>query len=249
MSVEKVFDFIFGLFRKDLKVILPSTLSLVPTALLSLIILQGFTSVFSSIMSMNAAQVLNSLLFYIPLAFIIFLFSILIHFFLLAVYSDIVKQAIKGKVNLINSFETGKKEFWKIFSTYFLAFIFLIGINVIILPLLFLGPLGIILFLILLFLINFLVYLFLFEIPPLIVFEGKSGIDAMKRSFEIGKSKFWNLLFIIFFFGLIYFSVNSALSSVPFIGILLLSISSLFLNSFYLMLPAAFYFFVFKQKA
>jgi len=250
MSLEKVLEFSFNLFKKDLKIVLPNVLGLVPTALLSLIILQGFNSVTASLFAKNSGMLLKSLLFYFSLGIIVAFSSILISLFLLCVYCEITRQAVKKKkISLVEYFEVGKNKFFKIFSTSLLAFVIVLLINFLFLPFIFLGGTGLLIFLILALIINFLAFIFFFEIPAVVVFENKEGIEAIKVSYEIGRKNFWQLLFSIILVFFIASFINSILSQIPLVGIILSAISGLFLNAWIYMLPATFYFFELKRMA
>lgn len=248
MSLEKVLEFSFSLFKKDLKIVLPNVLNLIPSALLSLIILQGFNSITTSLFIKSKEMLLKSILFYLSLGIVVFIASILISIFLLCVYCDITRQAVKKKkISLVNAFEVGKSKFFKFLSTSLLAFVIVVLIEILFIPLIFLGAVGLLVIIILIVVTNLIAFVFFFEIPAVVVLEDKEGIEAIRTSYEIGRKKFWSLILALFLVLFISGIVNSALSQIPFIGIIITSIAGLFLNTWIEMLPTTFYFFEFKQ--
>ncbi|MFH7882384.1 MAG: hypothetical protein QW140_01520, partial [Candidatus Aenigmatarchaeota archaeon] len=143
----------------------------------------------------------------------------------------------------------GKSKFFKLLSTYLLAFVIVILIEILFIPLIFLGTVGLLVIIILLVVTNLIAFVFFFEIPAVVVLEDKKGIEAIRTSYEIGRKKFWSLIFALFLVLFISGIINSALSQTPFIGVIITSITGLFLNTWTRMLPTTFYFFEFKQMA
>ena len=243
MRLQRVLEFSFSLFKKDWRVVLPNVLNWVPFALLSLLILNGFNSVTSLIiLKISPVEIFKNLLFYASLAIPLLLASLLISFFLSCAYCEIVRQAYsKRKISLVKSFKVGKKRFIPLFGTYVLAFVILLFFNLLLIPLIFLGIWGILLFLILIIFLNSIAFILYFEIPAVVVLENSSGISAIKKSVEIGRKNFWSLVFVIFLTFFIVGIVNSSLSQIPFVGLIVSLIGSLFLNAWIYMIPAVFY--------
>ena len=47
----------------------------------------------------------------------------------------------------------------------------------------------------------------LYEAVPLVMLEGASGVGAIKESIEMGRSNFWNIIWLVVLFGIIYGAV------------------------------------------
>ena len=93
----------------------------------------------------------------------------------------------------------------------------------------------------------------LYEAVPLVMLEGVSGVGAVKESIEIGRGNFWNIIWLVVLFGIIYGAVVFAQNLVAFAmqvlghlagSILALIISFLvgaFLTAWFYVLPIIFY--------
>jgi hypothetical protein len=254
MAIEKVLGFSFGLFKRDLKVVLPNVLNWIPSALLSMLILQG-ASVASKWASLETFQqilnnrtllweIINMILVYVVIAIPIVIASMIISLMLVCVYSDITRQAYtKRKVLLTHAFSVAKSRILPLLWTYFLEFLIvaltfgaLIGLGFVG------GIVGIILAIIAGVIVILLAILFFYETPAIVVLENKSGLEAIKRSYSIVRHNFWSLVIIILIVGIIVNTVSGALASVPYIGFILSSVVGLFLNTWNLMIPSLFYY-------
>lgn len=243
MNLQRVLEFSFSLFKKDWRIVLPNVLSWIPSALINLLILYGLNSVFTLILlEISPVEIFKTILFYAFLVIPLLLASLFLGLFLQCVYCEIARQAYSGKkVSLVKSFEVGKNKFLSLFGTYLLAFVLLLFLNLILVPLIFFGNFGLIFFIIFAIILNFSAFILFYEIPATVVLENLSGMDAIKRSIDLGRKNFWSLVLIIFLAFFIVGIVNSSLSQIPYIGLIISNIGSLFLNAWIFMLPATFY--------
>lgn len=258
MGIEKVLEFSFGLFRKDIKVALPNVLNLVPSALFSLILLQAASAIGSliNVTSIDTIftnqtlfmQIIKTGLTYALILIPVLVLSMLVSVFLSGVYADITRQAYKNRkqnysVSLTQAFATGSQKFIPLLWTYFIEFVISIAVFAGLVGLGFLGGIvGIIASALIAVIILLVMFVFFYLTPAAVVLENRSGMDAIGRSYEIAKSNFWSLIIIIFIAGIIMSTVVNGLTSIPYAGIILSNLALLFLNAWNYMIPNSFYF-------
>jgi hypothetical protein len=254
MSIEKVLEFSFGLFKRDPKVVLPNVLNWIPLALLYMLLLQG-ANVFSKWVNLEIFQqilsnrilfmdVIDRILFYVVIGIPIVIASVIISLILLCVYSEITRQAYtKKKILLTEAFSVAKSKFLPLLWTYFLEFLIVILTFLLLIPLAFIGGIvGIIFTITAGFVVIFLYIIFFYETPAIVVFENKSGLEAIKRSYIIAKRNFWSLAIIVLIVGITVNIVLGSLASVPYIGLVLYNLAELFLDTWKSMIPSLFYY-------
>jgi hypothetical protein len=254
MSIEKVLEFSFGLFKKDLKVVLPNVLNLIPFALLHVLLFHS-VNVFSKWVSQGTFQQILSditlfmksidgILFYVAMGISIVIASMIISLILLCVYSDITRQAYtKKKILLTKAFSVAKSKFLSLLWTCFLEFLIVILTLLLLIPLAFIdGIVGVIFTITAGSFVIFLYIIFFYETPAVVVFENKSGLEAIKRSYIIAKRNFWSLTVIVLIVGIIVNIILGSLASIPYIGIVFYSTAKLFLDTWMLMIPSIFYY-------
>lgn len=87
-------------------------------------------------------------------------------------------------------------------------------------------------------------YLF-FWLGPAFVVAGKLGpIDALKKSVEVGKKKFWPVLgtlLLLLIISLAFGLITDILAIIPILGVVIVFILYLFFYSFMLLIPTVFY--------
>jgi hypothetical protein len=254
MSIEKVLEFSFGLFKRDPKVVLPNVLNWIPFALLYMLLLQG-ANVFSKGVSLETFQqilsnralfmkLIDRILFYVAMGISIVIASVIISLILLCVYSDITRQAYtKKKISLTKAFSVAKSKFLSLLWTCFLEFLIVILTLLLLIPLAFIdGIVGIIFTITAGFVVVFLYIIFFYETPAVVVFENKSGLEAIKRSYIIAKRNFWSLTVIVLIVGIIVNIILRSLASIPYVGFILYNAAKLFLDTWRLMIPSLFYY-------
>jgi hypothetical protein len=254
MAIEKVLEFSFGLFKRDPKVVLPNVLNWIPSALLYMLFLQGASDISEWIGFESFAQILNNktlfteiinrIVFYGVVAIPIVIASLLVSLILLCVYTDITRQAYtKRKILLTKAFSIAKSKFLPLLWTYFLEFLIVILTLSPLIAIAFVsGIVGIIFATIAGLVVIFLYIIFFYETPAVVVFENKSGLEAIKRSYIIAKRNFWPLAIVVLLVGIIVNIVPGSLASVPYIGLVLYSLAELFLDAWKLMIPSLFYY-------
>lgn len=254
MTMEKVLEFSFGLFKRDPKVVLPNVLNWIPSALLAILTLQGASIVgkwvnletFQQVLSNKALlwEIINTILVYVAIAIPIVIASVIVSLILACVYSDITRQAYtKRKILLTQSFSVAKSRFLPLLWTYFLEFLIIALIFGGLFGIGFVGGItGLILAIIVGVIVILLAVFFFYETPAIVVLENKSGLEAIKRSCSIARHNFWSLVMVILIVGIIVSTVSNSLGSVPYIGLILSNIAGLFLNTWNSMIPAIFYY-------
>lgn len=252
--MEKVFEFSFGLFKREPKVVLPNVLTLIPSGLLSILILHGAGMVGRWLNGRGIQELftnptllfelIRAVLTYVIVAISILIASGLISILLLCLYSDVVRQAYtRKKILLTQAFSTAKSRFLPLLWTYFLELLIiglifggLFGLGLIG------GIIGIVVAMIVGIILILLVLIFFYEIPAIVVLENKSGIEAIRRSFSIGRRNFWSLVLIFFIVGIVLNTVIGSLASIPYVGFAVSILAGLFLNAWSSMIPALFYY-------
>ena len=260
MGLEKVLEHSFGLFKKDIRVVLPSVLNLIPSALFSIILLSAIASLeqWMNIQSLEKVlentnllwQIIKTVLFYVAISIPVFIFMVLISIFLVCVYSDITRQSYRrGKILLIQSFSVAKSRFVPLLWTYFLELLItFLALGALLVLGLFGGVVGIILAFLVGIIMIFFFLIFFYETPAVVVLENTSGLEAIRRSYQIGRHNFLSLLAVILIVGIILNTVVSGLSAVPYVGIILSNLAMLFLNTWNYMIPNVFYYEYEKKK-
>lgn len=270
MVIERILESSFSLFKKYPKIVLPNVLLWIPTALFSLLMFHGIFR-FSSILNweyiLSVAdnpttlksiffRILKDLLVYGIFTIPIFILSVVINLFNICVYSDIVNQVYLGhKIMLVNAFFKAKSKIVSLSWTYFLEilitlavfFVFvLVGIIgeafLILARLEIMALFGIIFMLLGLLIIAIMVIVFFYEVPVIVVVENKSGLNALKRSSEIGRQYFWSIIIIIIILIISTFIIRFSIRNIPHIGFILVYPINLFLTAWVWMTPALLYF-------
>jgi len=260
MSIEKVLEYSFGLFKRDIKVVLPNVLSWIPSALLSLILFQA-TSTLGKMVSLETFekiftdvnllwQIIQTVLVYVMISIPVFILSAVISIFLYCAYSDITRQSLKRQqISLASSFAVAKTKFWPLAWTYTVEF--LIGLLVFgtLLALgIFGGLIGIALAIFAGVIALFLMIMFFYETPAIVVLENRSGWEAVKRSYEIGRKNLGSLFIVVLIVGLISGVVTNGMASIPYFGLVISNLALLFLDAWKYMIPNLFYYEYGKKK-
>lgn len=253
MAMERVLEFSLGLFKRNPKVALPNVLNWIPSALLSILILQAASAVGAwNIQSVQQAlgdtalllDMLKTILAYAVIAIPIVIASAVVSSILACVYSDVARQAYtRRKVKLIGAFSIAKSRFLSLLWTYVLeflvvvlTFVALVGLGLVV------GATGILIAMVFGVIAILLAVFFFYETPAVVVLENKSGLEAIKRSYEIARHNFWPLVIITLIVGIIASTVTSGLNNVPYVGFILSNVAGLFLGAWNSMTPALFYY-------
>lgn len=267
MSMDKVLEFTFGLFKKEPKIVLPNILEWVPTALFLALILHGAWT-FSKFLSLERIQQLlgtalfwelvKTALVYVVIGIPILILFIIISILLDCVYSDITRQAYsKKKIFLTKAFSVAKSRFLSLLWTYFLQFLIVVlilsaffglGLFLIVIRIGIIGFIGLILLIILGAITVLLAFVFFYETPAIVVLENKSGLEAIRRSYSIARNNFWSLVAVMLIVFIVTGLVTSGLASIPYVGLIISSLAGLFLSTWNSMIPALFYYEYEREK-
>lgn len=260
MTFERVIEFGFRLAGKKPKILLPNILSWIPTTLFYVLIMNGLSKTtewlgndFSQILIDPKLMLglLVNLLSHVMLAIPIVILGILIHLFLTCVYAETGKTAYSGrKIRLNKIFSSSIPKILPLFWTYFLTSLSLIGI---ILGLVLISGIGFVInpifgivfmmiFGILGIIISAFAVVIFWLIPAIVVIEKKKGIEAIKKTYRIGRKNIWSALAIIIILAISVSLINSVLSTIPSVGFLLFLLGKLFLDAWIMLAPASFYY-------
>lgn len=255
MAIEKVLEHTLDLVRRERKVVLPIVLIWIPYALFAIIALQAVFSVeqYMSLEGMQEIltdsvllwQVIESLLPYIAVSVPVIVLSFSISVFLSCVYAEITRQSYtQHRVSLSQSFSVAKSRFLSLLWTYIVEFLIMVLVFVALIALGVLGgTIGGIVLAALIGIVSLVLFnLFFYETPAIVVLEGKGGLEAVKRSYEIGRRNLGSLFVVLLIVGIIAGTVKGGLGQIPYVGSILSTLSMLFLNTWYYMIPNVFYY-------
>lgn len=239
--------------KKEPKVLLPSILILLPGLLVGLLVLKGISDIENFIYDSSIGNIGFLILPYILFGTPIILSSIGIYLFLSCVYPYIVFQFNSTKhISLKAAFKAGLSRLLPLVWTYFLEFLVGISVAVLILAIsvilsIFIWQWFFLIGVIILIISVFIILIYFFETTAIVVIENKSGMKAIKRSFQIGKRHFWLLLLLLFVVNFVYFGV-SMLSYIPYVGFIVSNLIFMFTNTWIMSLPAIFYIWYGKSR-
>jgi hypothetical protein len=168
----------------------------------------------------NAIDAISNL----SISFLVILALVLLYLVILFLISPFITgmfissgiQALEGKLSLAKAFDKAKKKYLSLLGVSFIK----IGIFIVFLlvPLIFVLLLGsiskillailVILYLIFLFIGMMFLLLLLFQTDTVVFTENRKAIDAIKRSFDIGKQKFLSIIATNFFLFLLVFGIS-----------------------------------------
>jgi hypothetical protein len=252
MGIERVLGFGVDVLRKDPKAALLGILKWIPSALLSLLVLQAFADLGASGITMQKLvgdpsvflQMFGFFAKYLVFAAPLFIADVVISLLLVYAYMEMARQARGGKhVQLSKAILAAKTGFIPLLWTYVLETVIIVLATLALFVLgAFGGDIGIMLAF-----ITFLAGIVFFEAciyvtPAVVAIEKRSGMPAVRRSYEIVRHNFWKWLAIILVSVFASFVVSISLSSIPYVGFVLNLVAGLFLEAWLLMMPAAFYY-------
>lgn len=252
MSFIKTLTFGIRLLFYESKIIYPSILSLLPTALFAILFAFSLTKVtdfllvhkIEDIVTNRSVllQLLNNLVPNFVLLFVLGLFSLVIFAYLVCVYSDIGRAKYrKRKVDLALTLSSSWQRVYPLLSSYFLGFFLILSFSIVLF--LISIPLKTFFAFTLILIIIALVSIPVFWIlPAVVVFENKSGFDSLKRSLQISKQFPLKLYATIIILEIIVFLIDRLLLYLPFAGIYASMISRLFLLSWRILTIPSFYY-------
>ena len=209
---------------------------------LSLLSLTSMTSVFAALAGALIVLVVGVIIYY------------LISVLLIAMFIDLARQGYSGNISLGNAFKVAKKRYAAFFAAGILAAI-IIGILQFVLQIIityaassvaFLGGLIALVVSVVFFVVVFLFY----EISVAVVIENNGPIDAIKRSIEIVKMHFLELIAILVVVAIIGYGFLVGLPGIIFLlsptaliipAVIVFVILLLFLTTWSMSLPVAYY--------
>lgn len=261
MDAGKIIENGFKICKENPKAMLPVVLKWIPTVIFSYIGLQIVSEVRRFMTGQNIMQIFSdpklilSIISYLISYTLIFIpvivLSVLISAFIKCVHMDIGRQySVNKKVNLFHAFINAKNRFLPLILTHII--VFLIGFAVfsmVMLTSIFLTVVIPVLGAIMMVLIMFIGLLaliplgvFLYQIPPVVVIEGVSYLDAIKRSFQIGKKVFWKIILIVLVGSIVSGIGYSIVNQIPTINFALKLLAELFFVSWISLMQALVYF-------
>lgn len=253
--VIKVLEYAAGLIKKKPIVVLPSMLSLIPIAMSYLLFAAAAKEFSAYDMSMlrtlllNIPMLLKAVVPYLLALLAIFIVSVVIGIFVKAVYPTIVQQSFTKKALLLSSaFSAARKRFLPLLWTYFLLIVLAIAAMLPVIFLMALGIPGIILGIFGIFALIVVIIMAVWVLDAVVIIEKISGIEALKRSFDISKRFFWEAMGLLILLAIISFVISLSFSSVPEIGYILQIIASLLVSSASEICQSTFYF-IHEKKA
>ena len=264
MTIGKVLKFGPWLMRKEPKIIIANTLNWIPAALMMMLLAQavidltGFADSVASAEAVGAVADISLVyeLFaiiakYIVVAIPLIIARWLVDAFLRCTYVDITRQAYsKNSISLGDAFSAAKSRFlsllWTNVVQALLILIVVAGIVIVsLIPAVFFGGLVVMLLpigAILLVVAVLLAVAFMYEVPAVVVIENRSGLDAVRRSYEITRANIWRAFAVMFVLSVVIGVVNNVVQRVPYVDSILLLFAGLFLGTWRDMTPAVFYY-------
>jgi hypothetical protein len=264
MTIGKVLKFGVWLMRKEPKIVIANTLNWIPSALMMILLAQAvidLTGLADSISSAEAAGTVADMsiiydLFaiiakYIVVAIPLIIARWVVDAFLRCTYVDITRQAYSRRsIALGGAFSAAKSRFlsllWTNVVQAVLILIMIVGVVIAsLIPSFLFGSLAIFVLPIggiVLFVLIVLAVAFMYEVPAVVVLENRSGLDAVRRSYEITRANVWRTFAVILVMSIVIGVVNNALQRVPYVDSVLLMFAGLFLGTWKDMMPAVFYY-------
>lgn len=252
MSFEETLQSSFEAVREYPEILLPVVLNWIPITLFYFVmydVMSEFKDMFSFVRSISMSANFPPLMtiFWAVFPYLLILLGIgflyiLIDIFLISIYTRVTVGFYDGNINLVEIFSESKRDIKSLLWTYLLVFLILTGISsgLIILGILFF-PLGLIITSLGMIPLIIFSIIFLFEVPPSIIIEGKSGLSALKRSKELAEGNKIVILVLVLVVTFASGLINSFVNSIPFIGHQISLLSMTFFTTWQLMLPTAFY--------
>ncbi len=251
----KVLEYSAGLIKKNPKILLPSMLSLIPIALFYLLFaaaakeFSAYNIDMLKALLLNIPMLLKVVMPYLLALLAIFIVSVAIGIFVKAVYPTIVQQSFTKKPLLLSyAFSATRKRFLPLLWTYFLLVVLAIAAMLPIILLMALGIPGIVLGIFAVFALLIIIIMAVWVLDAVVVLENVSGIEALRRSFDITKRFFWEAMGLLIILSVISFVISLSFSSVPEIGYILQIIASLLVSSASEICQSTFYF-IYEKKA
>jgi len=255
MAFLEAFEKSFAMIVKNIKVVLPVTLNWLVTSFFILYVLffwKFFDKHIGLIERMKLAlnypesfQLYSMNEWLYVMGFLLGLFVISLIYLSLNVFLDLFytfcmkHYYFRKRVDFNQSIDASLRHFGKLFYTWLLAFMAILLAIATSMLLAFIPFIGFFVFLALIFLVLFFTLLFII-LPPIVVFEKREGMEALKGGCDFVKKNFLSLLGILIIIGLLHI-VAFSLSHIPFFGFFVYLFANAFLVGWSKSLPAAFY--------
>lgn len=246
----------FDVFAKNMMIALPLIIFAVVVIILALLVIGSiFVSLIPSLYSMSsmssfsASLILPLLLAGLPALIIFFILTFLACVLIEGMYISIGKQAaLNKKPDLGVAYKEAKSRYLSLLGADIIAglmallaalilislFIAARGLGVVHITLAVIGVLLIVI-------LGFTLAALFFMVPAAVIIEGRSALESVKRSIQIGTANFWSIiLLILIFLGLRI--ILGLIGIVPILGWVIAIVGSIILDIMFLIIPSLFYY-------